>query len=638
MGGPQGRSWIMDLFRSVLSWIDSLVYHAIEIVLQGIFDLASLKTSSELLTGVYTKIYVLVGIVMAFKLSFSFFQYIVNPESMAEGKETGVSNLFLRLFIMLLLLVTLPSILFGSNGSKGLLSEAQEIILPMIPNILLRDGDNPAPPIDTAKDAAKQIAVSSLSAFYFQPKELKEKCDAPPVKTIEDFTKTVNARCGNYYQYSYIIIANFIVGVLLLLMFLDITIDVAKRVFKLVILEVLAPIPIISYIDPKSSKDGAFGKWLQSLISTFVSLFIKIGVVYLILFFISQIVKNGLFEDFPAFTQEPLRAAYLTIFLILGLVYFAKEAPKFITDALGIKDTGGGKFGFGTLAALGGSVGAAAASYKASKLGDEARGKTPNKGKALMAGLLGGAGGLAGGMYAASDKNKWSDVAKYQRERNARVITQAASGSTFMGRLGAGASQMFAGETTAAKYQRTITGLEAEKTSLSTLADHVKGKVEKSNKTKGKFGSFQPGVDFNLQNVQRSYEMAKSTNADLIKVSDGNGNTYDLSYAEYDANIKALIGNNNDDYMQNYVLNVNGTTSASDIDTYAADLAKGIEESNIKYVDKTGASYSINDVISGAGGTKHLSDAAEVKQQNINTEKRKLEKAKANDKNAAGSK
>ena len=45
-----------------------------------------------------------------------------------------------------------------------------------------------------------------------------------------------------------------------------ITIDVAKRVFKLIILEVVAPIPIMSLIDPKSSKDGAFSHWLKSLI------------------------------------------------------------------------------------------------------------------------------------------------------------------------------------------------------------------------------------------------------------------------------------------------------------------------------------------------------------------------------------
>ncbi len=45
------------------------------------------------------------------------------------------------------------------------------------------------------------------------------------------------------------------------------------------------------------------------------------------------------------------------IFLIIGLFHFAKEAPKFIKDALGIKDSGGGSF-MGK--ALSGMAGAAA--------------------------------------------------------------------------------------------------------------------------------------------------------------------------------------------------------------------------------------------------------------------------------------
>jgi hypothetical protein len=90
-------------------------------------------------------------------------------------------------------------------------------------------------------------------------------------------------------------------------------------------------------------------------VSTFLDIFIKLGLLYLVLTLFQLIVSKGLFENFPSFTESPigaLRASYLIVLLMLGLIFFAKEAPKFIKDALGIKDTGAG-LGTGINAALG---------------------------------------------------------------------------------------------------------------------------------------------------------------------------------------------------------------------------------------------------------------------------------------------
>lgn len=633
MIGPQERSWLLDGVRTLLSAIDKLVYQGVELVLQGIFDLASLKTSSGLLTDIYTKIYVLVGIIMAFKLSFSFFQYIVNPDNMSDKNEKGVSNLFIRLFLMLLLLVTLPSLLFGGNGSKGLLTETQEIILPMIPNLLLKDGDSAPPPRETVKDAATQMTVASLSAFYFQPKELKDKCEAPPIENLDDFTNTVNARCGflgKHYQYTYIYVANFVVGLLLLIMFLDISIDVAKRVFKLLILEILAPIPIISYIDPKSAKDGAFSKWVQSLISTFLSLFIKIGIIYLVLFFITKVIQNGLFENFPAFADEPLRSAYLTIFLILGLIYFAKEAPKFITDSLGLKDTGGDKFGFGTIAALGGAIGAGMASARASRIGDEAKGGGKekllhNRAKHLGAGLLGGAAGLGTGIAAAADKNKAADVNKALRERNARTMAAATSGSSFFGRLGAQSSSVFLGESSAAKLQRQVTADEGRQAVLKGILEHAGKEVEKKNDTFGHFkGTSVDNFEFNYKDVNARHQVAMAQGQDSYEIVDRYGGKHNLTASEFIQSGITLKDDNAADYIANFGLNLPDGNDKKDKDMSrmlenAAGLGLGLDQKTL--VDRKEARNKI----------KAQSKELELK---INKNKDSLEKAKANDRHA----
>ena len=55
----------------------------------------------------------------------------------------------------------------------------------------------------------------------------------------------------------------------------------------------MAPIPIISYMSPKAKDNGAFGTWVKSLTSTYLDIFIRLGVVYLILYLIQDIITNG---------------------------------------------------------------------------------------------------------------------------------------------------------------------------------------------------------------------------------------------------------------------------------------------------------------------------------------------------------
>ena len=375
----QTAGWVMDLIRIIFASIDYLIYSLIKVVLFGIFDLSSLTTSSGILNGIYSRIYVILGIFMAFKLSFSFFQYIVDPDSMSGKNEKGVSKLISRTIIMLLVLISVPSILFKTDGGEGLIQRAQTAFLPMLPRILLGINEDSGVSIsngnntDSISAAADIMAISTLQAFFAPSSDLDSACgqgtyvDTPQITSLDEFVSNVNLTCSaginvdlvlvqlgatKFYKYSYTFIVSTIVGVLLLVMLLGITIDIAKRVFKMIILEVIAPIPIMSLIDPKSSKDGAFSHWLKSLISTFLDIFLKLGILYVVIMFVQLIVNNGLFDNLPAFSDDLLRATYLRVLLILGLIFFAKEAPSFIRDSLGIKDSGKG-LGTGMGAAVG---------------------------------------------------------------------------------------------------------------------------------------------------------------------------------------------------------------------------------------------------------------------------------------------
>ena len=153
------------------------------------------------------------------------------------------------------------------------------------------------------------------------------------------------------YVFAFNWIVSAIVGVIFLVVLVLFTVDIAIRSIKLSILRLLAPIPIISYIDPKSSKDGGmFSSWVKTLTSTYLDLFLRLAIIYFVIFLIQDMIANGIIINQATGTVGIVSV----IFIWIGLFFFAKMAPKFIKDALGIKGTSMTNFGLGgTLAAAG---------------------------------------------------------------------------------------------------------------------------------------------------------------------------------------------------------------------------------------------------------------------------------------------
>ena len=135
------------------------------------------------------------------------------------------------------------------------------------------------------------------------------------------------------YIFSFNWFVSMIVGVVFLVILVGFTVDIAVRSIKLAILRLLAPIPIISYIEPKSSKDGMFASWVKALTSTYLDLFLRLAIVYFVIFLIQDMIENGI-----VITEVGgLVGAFSFVFIMLGLFFFAKMAPKFIKDILGLK-------------------------------------------------------------------------------------------------------------------------------------------------------------------------------------------------------------------------------------------------------------------------------------------------------------
>ena len=68
--GIQATDWVNWVLRSIFSFLDGIVFSLIKWVMYGVFDLSKITANTEIFSGLYSRIYVILGIFMAFKLSF----------------------------------------------------------------------------------------------------------------------------------------------------------------------------------------------------------------------------------------------------------------------------------------------------------------------------------------------------------------------------------------------------------------------------------------------------------------------------------------------------------------------------------------------------------------------------------------
>ncbi|MBQ7136605.1 MAG: hypothetical protein IJO43_01350 [Bacilli bacterium] len=349
-------SWIVTQIRGLFASITYCVYALIETIMQGIFDIANLRLTEGLIGDIHKRIYVFLGIFMVFKLTVSLLQYMVNPEALTD-KSTGINKLIVRTFVMLALLIWLP---MQNIGLFPLLHEAQDVFIPVLPKIIL---GQPSDNSSTVSSNAELLASAALGAFYSPCTECDESDRPDPIDNIDDMMETYGDKADGVYAYEFNFIFAIAVGVIVVIILLSVTIKIGIRLFKMFLLEMLAPIPVMSYIDPKSAKDGAFASWVKQLTTTFLDLFIRLGVIYIVLYLLSALANDNLLDPSTLPTNFA-RKAYLMVFLIIALLMFAKDAPHFIQDALGIKhdkDTSGflaGATGFITGGATGAISGA----------------------------------------------------------------------------------------------------------------------------------------------------------------------------------------------------------------------------------------------------------------------------------------
>lgn len=625
MGVSRGLVW--NTVRSLFGTLDSIAYTLFSWVMQLIFDIAEVSTSdafNNFYGEIQSRIYAVLAIFMLFKVTISMLTYLVNPDSITD-KSNGIGKLSTRIIVSLVMLIAFPY-------AFQFLNRVQPHVLEALPRVIL--GTQPSSYSDLGsqmENAGQNIAFQTYNGVFFNTNCADKEAQVGvsngnpcfqyenSVQGAVDHLNDPADGDNNSYKYDYMPLIGFVVAIVMTLILLGYCVDIAVRVFKLIILQLIAPIPIISYVDPKASKDGAFNKWIKMVISVWADLFIKLGIIYFIMLVISELFTSGAILNLTnnLFGDSYFRGGLVTLALIVGLLFFAKDAPKFICDAMGIKMGENGKLfgGLGIMSAgaiAAGTVGAGIASGRASYLADQANGKKFNVARAFKnvgAGFLGAAAGGITGMNAAvnAKDHNTKAVMDAMAKRNATALAAGSSGSTFFGRMGSTLMGLTTGETLAAIGKREISDLEAKKSALETVKSRVSGEMVKQDWTWGKSGFTMKdanGKDLDMKANYKSFMATKNAAASAgkdkfkytFKVTDSSGVTHDVTkeITMQQANMQEgfILKNNEDDYI---VQHINGTVKTDKVDkTLMADIQNAEKITDVSITNRSSITDNID--------------------------------------------
>lgn len=520
-------SFLLKMVRTLFSFIDKAIYSLISLFYEllmylanlDLFGMSTISTSNTSLTAnnpilkFSNRIYALLGIFMLFRISFSILQYMINPDDFSD-KGKGFGKLITNVLVSLVLIVTVPLIFQKAY-------EVQKIVLNenLLGKLILGVNDNGNNSKSTNKQMAKDLEFLVYASLMPVNENAVSECKDSPVlgtkamaqndeclnslsnalgddsgelnKVFKTDDEGSNRDFGAFgtllnavgdddeFVFEYYVVLTTFAGGFIAVMMVSFCLDVAVRIIKLAFLEIIAPIPVISYMDPsQSSKDGMLSKWAKECFSTFLSLFIRIAIIYFAFYLIDLVVSTCLVSNGTAvYLNEDaptgLMAILVQVSVIFGILYFTKEFPKLLESIFGLKASGtlnferinkikgaalGGAMGFGM-----GVAGAATGAGVFSPVTD------------TLSGITGGYSG-----------QKISELNKKISTRNIDMRNAISNGSTLRGRMAARISAVTGTQGALGKLEDKKRILENDVHQAEAKVAPVKKRMDARNEIKSK--------------------------------------------------------------------------------------------------------------------------------------------------------
>ncbi len=525
----------MQFIWQVLLMLDGVIYDLIYYIYRIFFFLSQVNIfSEEHYRDIVDRLYIILGIFMLFVLAYSLLRAVISPDDFAKG-ENSFPNLVKNVVISIVIIMVLPTVFsVAFNFQNAILRNDT------IPRLIL--GDNSQTDGENLTTNGRLIVYELFNAFFTVNQEycnlaiaegrvnkdgeiLTDLADCrgyiigngslffrngDPLEVYDDKVLNEYSSFTYYMEYSeavaareinYLFPISTVAGIFFLYVLLNFTFDMAVRVVKLAFYQLIAPIPVICRILPGGNMKDVFSKWVKQIISVFLEVFIRVGImaigIYLMLIIIDLFGTNGPYNPFTYFSNDPLLGFISFALLIMAVVIFMRQAPKLLGELLNL-DTGGMKLGLMDKLAMGGGLLAAGA---ATTVGTGAVGfarnvlnRAQNYDYNKRGGLIRGIGssivsGIAGGTSAALRTGKnvrnaknlgdikagaSKGLAENDAKRAGRELYKANHGGTTLGVVRGHFQDMFTSAKELVGVSPTLEGLKIQQESVDYVNSSVK--------------------------------------------------------------------------------------------------------------------------------------------------------------------
>lgn len=328
------------MIRDLFAFIDVMVYGLITLLMRLITIVAYTDFfTNEVIADLKNKVFIVLSVVMLFKIVVSCIQYIMSPDTF-DDKEKGMGGILKRAAISIVLLLAVDPLF-------NFAMDIQITILDAMPRLIF--SENAVGEDYDIDSIGNEISWALLSSFITKDDEPLDEncpfgdfCDNPILGFgvhHKDGCDFILGLFGCDYEYKFIL--STICGAFVAYSFLGMLLDVGTRVIKLGIIRILYPIPVANYINDKES----LNKFFKTSISIYTDLFIRMIVIYLIVYLTRALLKsffsNDIFVNVPI-SVNFIDRTFVRLILILALIFFMKKAPQFICDLLGVEGKGEG--------------------------------------------------------------------------------------------------------------------------------------------------------------------------------------------------------------------------------------------------------------------------------------------------------
>ena len=346
-GGIVG-SWLINAFYGILLTIDYVIYLAINLCYQLFEVVSKVEVFTTENVGIISRrIYTIIGIVMLFVFAYNIILGIVDPDSINKG-DKSVQNIVKNTVISVVLITLFPLICEYMQTFQNHIVENNTISNLIMGSTVSDTGEN-----GNGKGALN-VSTTIFTAFYHPLNENGEavtltECETssaklcPRYKELADKSKNSIVDLHNFMQDSdlkngiaednmeYLFPLSTIAGVVAAYLFLSFSLDLGVRAAKLGALKLIAPIPIFLRIT--KPKGGQFDKWFSEFTKTYLQVFERIVIINFAMLLISFVSDINIFASGGGLFINVIA----TVVVILGILKFAKDAPKLLEEIFSVK-------------------------------------------------------------------------------------------------------------------------------------------------------------------------------------------------------------------------------------------------------------------------------------------------------------